>query len=81
MVDLNINTFGVLKDFFSESFILKVKLPVTVQEIVDLLIDLEPEAKKTLLVSRIAIHENLVALDYKIEDISDVYLLPPSSGG
>jgi len=58
-----------------------VDLPINTKELMNQLIDSKPDAKKSLLASRVAINEEIVSLDHSIETVSDIYLLPPSSGG
>jgi len=78
---ITIYAFGALKDFFTEKTELSVPIPYTGKEILRLLAEQKPLAEKILLATRIAINEELVSLGAPIDVPTDVYLLPPSSGG
>jgi molybdopterin synthase sulfur carrier subunit len=75
-----IKSYAVLKDYFSTEEEINVKVN-TIGELKKHLCALNPLAQAILDISRFAVDDTFVELDYKLNGTELVSIVPPSSGG
>ncbi len=77
---MTIQTFAALKDYFEPQF--EVNEPLDdIEDLKNFLILENPMAKVVLELSRFAIDDTFVDLDFKINANDKICIVPPSSGG
>lgn len=79
-VKMNIVFFAIAKDFFGSV----VSIDSEFKDIATLkqyLISQKPESEKVILSSRFAVEMEFVSDEFIIENIAEIYVIPPSSGG
>lgn len=77
---MTIQTFAALKDYFATHF----EVIENLNQILDLqafLIQQNPEAENLLNLSRFAVNDTFVNLDFEITNDDTICIIPPSSGG
>ncbi len=77
---MTIQTFAVLKDYFSNHFQVVEKLNL-ISDLKYFLIKQNPDAENILNLSRFAVNNTLVNLDFEIKYDDTICIIPPSSGG
>ncbi len=80
-MQLTIHTFAVLQDLLGTGFSLEVEPDSTVGEVLESLSRKGEETARALRSSRVAVQEELVESDYRLQEGDELFLLPPSSGG
>lgn len=78
---VTIHFFAGLKRFFPASVQLNKSEAKTGQDILTQLKELMPDATDLLNVCRMAINEEFVDISTPINNATEVFLIPPSSGG
>lgn len=78
---INITTFAVLKEHFSQNFVLDSDIVRTISELKQELIRTRPSAEAIVGSSRFAIDETFVNDSTALYDNASVHIVPPSSGG
>ncbi len=78
---IRIITFGALQDFFEKEFELEVPAGATGQDVLTRLSFQNPSAGSILSVCKIAIAGNLADPKQTLASESELFLLPPPSGG
>lgn len=79
--EINILFFGVLKRFFGESILLSVENKSSIETVINMLIELNPEAADFLKSCQFAVNSNIIDAKYVITEKCELALLPPFSGG
>ncbi|TAF46185.1 MAG: MoaD/ThiS family protein [Sphingobacteriales bacterium] len=77
---MTIQTFAALKDYFSANF----EVLENLNHITDLktfLVQQNPNAEAVLNLSRFAVNDTFVDLDFEIKPNDSISIIPPSSGG
>ncbi len=77
---MKVIVFAGLKDFFETEFEIEAK-PSTISELRTLLEKSNPASTELLKKCRFAVNNTFVTLDENIENVSEVLIMPPSSGG
>jgi sulfur-carrier protein len=77
---MKIQTFAVLKDYFVSQFEIADNL-LLISDLKAFLIQQNPEAQNILNISRFAVNDTFVNLDFKIQPHDTICIIPPSSGG
>lgn len=77
---MTIQTFAALKDYFSNHFEVLENLNL-ISELKTFLIQQNPEAENILNLSRFAVNDNFVNLEFEIKNNDTICIIPPSSGG
>jgi molybdopterin synthase sulfur carrier subunit len=77
---MKIQTFAVLKDHFSAEFEIDEEFE-NIAAIKSYLIQQNPSAQDVLNISRFAVNNTFVDLDFKIKTNDNICIIPPSSGG
>lgn len=78
---VKVKLFAALKDHFDSSMEIELKQDATISDLVDYLINMQTKSMDLLSVTRFAIDNELVNKDYPLNDDSQIFLYPPSSGG
>ncbi len=78
---MKINVFAILKNFYDESFELNNAQILSVSDLKNELIKINPSAASLLNSCRFAVNEEFVSEDFQIKVNEQIYILPPSSGG
>jgi len=81
MITLTINSFGVLKNHFPPKLELEFAQALSVNELFEVLTNQFEGTHQALSSTRVAINEELVSKDTMIINSTEIFLLPPSSGG
>ena len=77
---MKIKTYAILKDYFEPE--LEVSKDMTnVSALKQELICINPSAKAILDLSRFAVENTFVGLDFMLKGKDEVLIIPPSSGG
>lgn len=77
---MNIQTFAALKDYFSANFNVTENLH-HISDLKTFLIQQNPAAQEILNISRFAVNDIFVDLDFEIKQHDTICIIPPSSGG
>jgi molybdopterin synthase sulfur carrier subunit len=77
---MTIQVFAVLKDHFAQEFELHEDIK-DIASLKDYLSHQNAEADGILQISRFALHNEFVDLDYAIKQNDTICIFPPSSGG
>ncbi|MDD4991704.1 MAG: MoaD/ThiS family protein [Paludibacter sp.] len=80
-IDIIIRFFGGLKTFYSDSISLQLAKGISVNEVIDKLLELNSEAQEVLDISQLAIDSTIVPKDFIITEKCELIVLPPFSGG
>lgn len=80
-MNVNVKTFGILKDHFQSDFILSLETPVRVLDVVEEMRKTKPAIGPILDVSLWAVQDKMVGADRIVEEGEIVLILPPLSGG
>lgn len=75
-----IHTFAILKEKLPSQFEIEIGVN-NIQAVIDSICTQNPDCSDLLESCRIAVNEEFVDKNFEIEDGTEVYLLPPSSGG
>lgn len=78
---IKVNFFAGLKRFFDAPVLLSVNNTITALEAIRMLEKQVPEATDLLSKCRVAINEEFIDLNSIIKPDSELFLIPPSSGG
>lgn len=78
---IKVHFFAALKQYFSDSVSVDYIENETVQAFINRLAQLYPDASESLGKCRVAINEEFVPLTASIQSQTDVFVIPPSSGG
>lgn len=78
---IKIVCFAGLRKYFGSETTVAVEAGATYSAVIDELKLVNPEAKDVLASCRIAVNEEFVQPDEKIEAVDTLFLIPPSSGG
>ncbi len=85
ILELRIQTFAVLRDLFGPEARIQIEPPCSARDVVRALARQRPEAGEILASSRLAVGTALAPDDYALteSDIknSEIFILPPASGG
>lgn len=81
MNNIEIITFGGLKQYFPSSTEFKIEPKISIQELIDSLIAQKPEAQNLLSICQVAINEKIANRHDIIPESCKLALLPPFSGG
>ncbi|MBK0384467.1 MoaD/ThiS family protein [Pedobacter sp. SD-b] len=77
---MKIRTYAILKDYFSDITDITFNAK-HIAQIKDKLEEINPSAKAILNISRFAVDDAFVALDYELKGDETISVIPPSSGG
>ncbi len=77
---MTIQTFAALKEYFSSPYKVLENLSL-ISELKTYLIQQNPDAENILNLSRFAVNNTFVDLDFKIKKNDNICIIPPSSGG
>ena len=77
---MKIKTYAILKDFFPAYADLN-STAQTIGILREELISSHPSAKAILNISRFAVDDTFVSLDYPLKGDENISIIPPSSGG
>lgn len=77
---MKIQTFAILKDYFSPEFEIVENFKL-VADFKAFLIQQNPIAEEILNISRFAVNDTFVDLDFEINHNDTISIIPPSSGG
>ena len=77
---MTIQTFAALKDYFSNPYQVLENFSL-IAELKTFLIQQNPEAENMLNLSRFAVNDTFVDLDFEINKNDIISIIPPSSGG
>ncbi len=80
-MNIKIVCFAGLRKFFGNETTVSVEPGANYSKVIGELILQKPEAQEVLASSRIAVNEEFVPLNEKIEPKNTLFLIPPSSGG
>ncbi len=80
MIHISIHTFAVLKDRIPDGLVLEFQQQCTISEVQERLKKEYPEMD-VMDNCRFAINEEFVSSDSIISDDTEVFIIPPSSGG
>ena len=80
-ITINIVFFGVLKAFYGEKQTLEVPFGSTINDVIQVLMKIKPEAKDILESCQCAVNSDIISKDHRIMESSEFVLLPPFSGG
>ena len=75
-----VKLYAVLKDYFPATLDLNLNM-TAISELKEALEHQNPSAKALLGLSRFAVDDAFVSLDYKLTGMETVSVIPPSSGG
>ena len=78
---MQIQIFGALKKYFDSILLVESESITNGHDLINYLKDLVPESVPVLEITRLAINQELVALDQPIKKDDELALLPPFSGG
>ena len=78
---IKINIFGALNKFFVGPMQLELKNSITLETLIKELQTAYPDATEILSKSRVAINETFVPLTTIVDAQTEIFLIPPSSGG
>lgn len=78
---IKVHFFAALKQYFTDSVSVEYIENETVQAFINRLAHLYPNAHEALGKCRVAINEEFVPLTANIQSDTDVFVIPPSSGG
>lgn len=76
-----IHTFAILKEKMPAKFDVDVGANTKVSGVIESIIAQHPDCLELMTSCRVAINEEFVNRDFKITEGTNLYLLPPSSGG
>ena len=77
---MKVIVFGMLKDYFEAEFELP-KLPLDISELYQILEQQNPNASELLKKCRFAVNNTFVGMTEKLENVQEILVMPPSSGG
>lgn len=77
---MKVKMYAVLKDYFSQTVELSADI-VNISDLKTILENQNPSAKVILNLSRFAVADTFVSLDYSLKGGEIVSVIPPSSGG
>jgi sulfur-carrier protein len=77
---MKVIVFGMLKDYFETEFEL-AKLPLDISELYQILERQNPDASELLKKCRFAVYNTFVSMTESLENVHEVLVMPPSSGG
>lgn len=80
-IEITIQVFAVLKEYFEEKFEMKIPQKTSCTAILGLLETQQPKAKGLLGKCRVANDEAILDADYTFSNNDKIYIIPPSSGG
>ena len=80
-IEITIQVFAVLKEYFEEKFELKIPEKSSCRAILALLEKQQPKAKGLLGKCRVATEQEILDADYTFSSNVKIYIIPPSSGG
>lgn len=78
---INVTVFARLKDFFDAQFSVELPEGSSVAGAIEELTRMRPPAAEVLAASRAAIQDTFVPPAQLLEEGTELFLLPPSSGG
>lgn len=78
---IKVHFFAGLKRYFPNHQTIDSESMDSLQDVIQHLKVLQPEASELLDSCRIAVDENFVPLKTVITDVKEVFVIPPSSGG
>ncbi len=78
---IKIVCFAGLRKYFGSEISVAVPPDATYSKVIDELALANPEAKEVLTSCRIAVNEEFVLPEQKVEAVDTLFLIPPSSGG
>jgi len=77
---MKVIVFGMLKDYFQVEFELTT-LPLNISELHQILEQQNPSASELLKKCRFAVKNTFVTMHESLENVQEVLVMPPSSGG
>lgn len=77
---MKVIVFGMLKDYFQTKFELK-QVPANISELHQILERQNPNASELLKKCRFAVKNTFVSKTESLENVHEVLVMPPSSGG
>lgn len=78
---VKIKVFASLRDYFGSEFEVDVNEGMKVADVIDIVMIRNSLALPILRKCRVAVNENFVQADYKIQENEELFIIPPSSGG
>lgn len=78
---VTIHTFAILKETLPQKFDLEISDQFTAGHVIKTIVANNPECSEILDSCRIAVNEEFVDYNHIIAEGTQLYLLPPSSGG
>jgi molybdopterin synthase sulfur carrier subunit len=80
-MDIKIKTFAGFKELLGNEFTISVNEPISISELSTRIEETSPSTKRLLSISAFAVNNSVVNSDFIISENSEIFLLPPSSGG
>lgn len=80
-MDITIKTFAGFKELLGNEFTISVNEPISIQELSKKIEEKSPSSKRLLSISAFAINNSIVDPSFILSENSEVFLLPPASGG
>jgi molybdopterin converting factor small subunit len=77
---MKVVVFGMMKDYFEAEFELN-QVPPNISELYQVLERQNPNASELLKKCRFAVNNTFVAMTESLENVQEVLVMPPSSGG
>lgn len=78
---IKVHFFAGLKRYFPAPVMLNSEELNSLQDVLDTLKKKDPDATELLEKCRVAVNENFVPLDTTTKNVTEVFVIPPSSGG
>ncbi|WP_083634467.1 MoaD/ThiS family protein [Saccharicrinis aurantiacus] len=78
---IKVHFFAALKQYFTDSISVEFIENETVTDFIQRLAQFYPDAAEPLTKCRVAINEEFVSFSDTIQSQTEVYVIPPSSGG
>ncbi|MDH4127573.1 MAG: MoaD/ThiS family protein [Spirochaetota bacterium] len=80
-MQVNIQVYAKLKDFFKPKIKLELNEGSTLQDLFIKLVQLNPDSEKSLNTSKAAVNDEFVDYKYILKENENILLFPPVSGG
>jgi sulfur-carrier protein len=80
-IPIKIVCFAGLRKYFGSETTVYIKPGASYSDVIDELIRIKPDAEVVLKSSRIAVNEEFIKLNEKMNSVEAIMLIPPSSGG
>jgi molybdopterin converting factor small subunit len=80
-MDITVKTFAGFKELLGKEFTISLSEPISIKDFSKKIEEKSPSSKRLLSVSAFVVNNSIVDSEFILSENSEVFLMPPASGG